>query len=159
MSNQERTDNRPESFDDLPQDQYDTKPKRVASIELDVKSIGSGLLAAAEQVIIALRAVHGDALIVATDNGGVTADRPLTAEEKAEVLERYQKNWDERVEQETEAKRRAHLKVGDAIEVAKSVLVCRAINKDADCDLNYSHVGDHFKVVDGLVAKRIKRVR
>lgn len=156
MSEQDRTEQkRPESFDDLAQDQYDTRPKQVASIDLDVATIGTGLLAAAEQVIIALRQVHGDALVVATDDGKVTATRPLTDDEKAEVLGRHQDTWDRRHKQMVEAEQRAHLKVGDPLDIGR-VTTCRLLNQ-ADCDLHYEHVGDHFKVEDGRVVRRTKR--
>ncbi|MGW4128008.1 DUF7432 family protein [Amycolatopsis japonica] len=151
MSEQKK---RPESFEDLTG--YETDPVTLASIELDMNVIGRGLLAAADQLVAAFRGVYGEALIVTVEHSRVRAARPHTDEEKAEVLARHQKNWDEEAKHRREAEVRKKLKVGDLIDVENTHLTCRRMYK-ADCDLHYEHQGDHIEVVDGRVSKKTRR--
>ena len=145
---------RPESFEDLTG--YDTNPVTLASIELDMNVIGRGLLAGADQLVAAFRGVYGDALIVEVEHTLVKVARPHTDEEKAEVLARHQKQWDEQDQHRCDAEARKNLKVGDPLEFKSYHSTCRRIYKH-DCDLPYEHQGDHIKVVDGRVAKKTRQ--
>lgn len=146
---------RPESFEDLTG--YDTEPVTLAWIELDMNVIGRGLLAGADQLVAAFRGVYGDALIVTVEHTRVKVSRPHTDEEKAEVLARHQRNWDEKQRHQREAEERKALKVGDRLDLAEVGSTCRRIYKSPDCDLDYEHVGDHIKVVDGRIVKKTRR--
>lgn len=152
MSEQKK---RPESFEDLTG--YETEPVTLASIELDMNVIGRGLLAGADQLVAAFRGVYGDELIVTVEHSRVKVARPHTDEEKAEVLARQQKDWDEKDRHRREAEDRKQLKVGDAIDLGVIGVTCRRIYTSPDCDLDYNHQGDHIKVVDGRVAKKTRR--
>lgn len=146
---------RPESFEDLTG--WDTEPVQLASIELDVIGIGRGLLAGVDQVVAAFRGVYQGALIVEVEKSMLKVSRPQNDKEKAEVLEKHQKDWDERDQHRRDAEARKKLKVGDAIDLGDTYFTtCRRMYK-VDCDLQYSHHGDHIEVVDGRVVKKTSR--
>ncbi|UJW32417.1 hypothetical protein L3Q67_01105 [Saccharothrix sp. AJ9571] len=148
---------RPETHEELPG--YQTGPVELARMQL---MPAGGVLAAADRLIASYQAVPelaGSVMSELTDDRQLVIRRQRTDRELDEALTAAQAAWDKDNKLFAEADARAALKVGDPLDVAnvRDSLYCgyvyRKTSNAAPCSLDMNHKGDHFEVVDGLIAR------
>lgn len=137
---------RPTTHDDLPS--YRTQPVTLLDAATETTAIGSGLLAAVEQLVAALHNTYGkDDLVVNNSGQRITVSRIKSDAELDDEVRNEQRSWDRRRKAQNEAAERAHLDVGDPLDLGQVVVPC------SYCSLPSGHVGDHYTVWEGRITE------